>query len=140
MLAPVTVTACSSDRNADPAVDEDPAFTVTAPAFNSNVLVQLVPIEPEAVLSTIVLPERVTPLSVNRFVAESALMLYVPAAEFGLGIFGQHANVLDDGVITFTVPLAVSSTYTEPLPEVAEKLAAENVTGELLPPTSAFTE
>ena len=119
---------------------EEPAFTVTAAAFTSNVLLQLVPTDPPAVLRTTVLPDRVTPESVNRLAAESALILYVPAAVFGLGIFGQQANVLDDGVMTLTVPEALSATYTEPLPEVAEKFGAANVTAELLLPTSELTE
>src|SRR5207247_1549744 len=95
---------------------------------------------PPVSLSTTEVPDTVTPVSVTRFEAESACMLYVPAAEFGLEKVGQHAMLEGDGAITVTVPDAVSFTNTAPPPEVAEKFGAEIPTGLPELPIAAFAE
>ena len=76
------------------------------------------------------------------FVASTKYVPVVGLTLFGLATVGQQFNNV--GLTIGTLPVDVSSTYTEPLAAVAEKLAAENANGDaidvpIFPPVESNT-
>lgn len=129
------VAAVESDTYADPFAADIVRFLPLAVPLTANVLVKLVPTLPTDDTITTVGAVIVTPVPVVKFIplALVASAKYVPVVGltlFGLDIVGQQFN--NDGTTIATLPVYVSSTYTEPVAAVAEKFVAENVIGDVI--------
>lgn len=127
LALPANIAAVASDTYDDPFA----ADTVRLVPLIANALDGPVPMLPFVDAITTVGAVTVTPLPVVNVVVEAlvASAKYVPLALFGLTTVGQQFNNV--GVTIATFPVDVSSTYTDPLAAVAEKLVAEKVIGDV---------